>query len=192
MRYDLAMLDPTLLAPEKPRALKRSEYDRLVALGVFEGERLELLDGVLVAMSPNHPEHASPIQALSQLLIPALSGRAIVRVQLPLLAAGESEPEPDLAVVPLGDYRHTHPDRVHCVIEVAQSSVLKDRTVKAALYAASGFPEYWLVNVAEGSVEVRRDPARAEYGTNRRFGLEDTVGLEAFPDVLVRVTDIFG
>lgn len=185
------MLDTAQIAPERPRALKREEYERLVRLGAFEDERIELLDGVLVSMSPNYPEHASPIQALTQILVPALLGRAIVRVQLSLIAAGESVPEPDIAVVPLGDYRRTHPDRVHCVIEVAHSSVRKDRNVKAPLYAASGFPEYWIVNVPETSVEVFRDPDAGAYRVTRQYTLSETISLEAFPDVSLQVADIF-
>jgi hypothetical protein len=74
---------------------------------------------VIVTMSPNNPERASPIQILTEALVPALVGRAVVRVQLSIVAANESEPEPDLAIVPLGDYRHAHPTQAHCIIEVA-------------------------------------------------------------------------
>ena len=140
------MLDVQLLAPQTTRALRREEYDRLVAMGAFEAERVELIEGVLVTISPNDPQHASLVQVLNELLLPVLLGRALVRVQLPLVAAHESEPEPDIAIVPLGDYRRAHPDRAHCIIEVANSSVSKDRNIKAPLYAASGFLEYWLVN----------------------------------------------
>lgn len=107
------MLEPDLLLPEKPRPLKREEYDRLVALGVFEGERVELLHGMLVAMSPQDPGHTSPIGQLTMILVPALQKRALIRVQSPIVAVNESEPEPDLAVVPIADYRRTHPDRAH-------------------------------------------------------------------------------
>ena len=146
------MLRPDLILPEKPRPLKRSEYDRLVAMGAFADERIELLYGTLVAMSPQDPGHTSPIGVLNMLLVPALVGRALVRVQSPLIACDESEPEPDVAVVPLGSYRTAHPDRAQLVIEVALSSMKKDRLVKAPLYASSGFEEYWLVDVAAGAV----------------------------------------
>src|SRR6266550_155246 len=131
------MLDPAFLAPEAPRRLRRSEYDELVASGAFEDERVELLRGVIVSMSPNNPPHASPVQLLGQLLIPALLGRATVRIQLPIVAVDESEPEPDVAIVPLGDHARAHPDRAMLIIEVAESSLRKDRLVKGPLYAAS-------------------------------------------------------
>jgi Uma2 family endonuclease len=186
-----AMLDPGLLAGEKQRRLKRSEYQELARLGAFEDERVELLYGVIVEMTSGDPEHAHPIQELSQLLIRQLFGRAIVRVQLDYLASGESEPVPDIAVVPLDNYRHAHPERAHCIIEVAYSSVRKDRLVKAPLYAASNVAEYWIVNVNESCIEVFRDSDGAKYRSERRYGHGENVSLEAFPDVTVSVSELF-
>ena len=82
-------------------------------------------------MSPQDPGHTNPIGVLTMLLAPALVGRAVVRVQSSLIARDEPEPEPDLAVVPLASYRTAHPERAHLVIEVALSSMKKDRLVKA-------------------------------------------------------------
>jgi len=185
------MFDARLLAPETTRALRRTEYDRLVELGAFANERVELIEGVLVSMSPNNPAHASPIQVLTELLVPALVGRAVVRVQLPIIAAGESEPEPDLVIAPLGDYRTSHPSHAHCVIEVAQSSLSKDRNVKAPLYAASGFAEYWLVNVPEQVVEVFRSPESGTYRQRSRHTVGETLSLQLFTDVQIEVARLF-
>lgn len=153
------MLDAQLLAPLTTRGLRREEYDRLVALGAFEDERIELLEGELVTMGPNNPEYASAVQVLGEILVPPLVGRATIRIQLPIIAARESEPEPDVAIVPLGEYRQAHPDRAHCVIEVVHSSLSKDRNIKAPLYAASGFREYWLVHVPSVSSKSFAIPA---------------------------------
>jgi len=101
--------------------------------------KLPSTEGVMVTMGPSDPEHASPIQILTEVLLPPLIGRAAVRTRMSIVAANESEPEPDVAIVPLGNYRHAHPTRPHCIIEVAHSSVSKDRNIKAPLYAASGF-----------------------------------------------------
>jgi Uma2 family endonuclease len=185
------VLDAQLLAPLTTRRLRREEYDRLVALGAFEDERIELIEGELVTMSPNNPEHASPVQILNEILLPALLGRATVRIQLPIIAARESEPEPDVAIVPLGEYRQGHPDRAHCVIEVAHSSLSKDRNIKAPLYAASGFREYWLVNVPERVIEVFRNPGAEQYESRARYALGQSVALEAYPDVQVEVAKLF-
>ncbi len=186
------MLDASLLLPEHPRPLRRAEYDRLVALGAFEDERVELLHGVLVDMSPNYPEHASPIDRLNAILTPALVGKARVRIQLPLVAHDESEPEPDVAVVPQGDYRSQHPAEALLVIEVALSSLNKDRNVKAPLYAASGFREYWIVDVAEKAIEVHCQPADGRYTLVTRHAAGESLRPEAFPGVAVSVDDVLG
>lgn len=158
---------------------------------MLDDERTELLHGTLVETSPNNPPHASPIQALNMLLV-ALAGRAIVRVQLPLVAADESEPEPDIAVVPTGDYRRGHPRKAQLVIEVAVVSVTQDRQVEAPLYAASRFPEYWLVDVRARRVEVYRAPRRGAYTQVTHHGRRDLLRPLAFDDVAIRVGDFVG
>lgn len=186
------MLDPEELAPEKFRPLRRTEYDQLIKLGVFEDERIELLHGALIAMSPSYPEHAGPIGALNMLLTPALVGRATVRVQLGYWANEDSEPEPDIAVVPPGPWHREHPTSAHLVIEVAASSLRKDRHVKAPLYAASRVTEYWIVNVHERCIEVFRDSDGASYRTTSIHRAGESIGLIAFPDVMIRVSDVLG
>lgn len=184
------MIGFELIDPERPRRIARTEYDRMVALGFFQSERVELLHGVIIAMTPpNDPPHASPVQLLGELLILGLARRATVRVQLPLVAALDSEPEPDIAVVPRGDYVDAHPDRAHLVVEVADSSLRKDRLVKAPLYAASGFEEYWVVNVAAKVVEVHRQPLADGWASVTRHGRGDTIHLVAFPDLALAITD---
>lgn len=173
------------------RPLKRAEYDRLVSLGAFEGERVELLYGRLVAMSPQDPKHTSPISQLNRLLVRALLDRATVRVQSPYYAVDESEPEPDLAVVPEKSYKAAHPERAYLVVEVAVSSAKKDRMVKGPLYARSGVEEYWLVDVTNETVEVYRDPSPEGFATMTRFGVADTLTVAAFADVTVSVAAIF-
>lgn len=186
------MLDLDLLGPEGPRGLRRSEYDQLVRLGAFDDERVELLHGTIVKMSPNNPAHAGPITRLTGILVPALVGRADVRVQLPFWAVGDSEPEPDLAVVPRGPWNREHPESADLVIEVAASSLRKDRAVKAPLYAASSVTEYWVVNVIERTVEVFRDSDGTSFLSESRHGASADLRLIAFPDVVVRVGEIFG
>jgi Uma2 family endonuclease len=187
----IGVLQPTDVAPQKIRPLKRSEYDRLVALGVFEDDRVELIRGNLVTMAPNDPEHASPIELLNTLLVLAVGARARVRVQLPIVASDESEPEPDLAIVPIDNHAARHPSTAHLIIEVAASSLKKDRQVKAPLYAASGFPEYWIVNVAARSIEVFRDPGDSGYRSESIHTSGSTIAPLAFPDIAIAVADLF-
>jgi Uma2 family endonuclease len=184
------MLDPDLIAPQRPVRLSRAQYDAIVAAGLFEDDRVELIEGVIVSMAPNDPPHASPIELLTALLVPALVGRASVRIQLSIIAAGESEPEPDVAVVPVADYSRQHPSSAHLIIEVAYSSLRKDRLVKAPLYARSNFREYWIVNVPAKVVEVHRGPSPDGWASITSHAPGETLHPEAFPDVAVPIAAI--
>jgi Uma2 family endonuclease len=173
------------------RRLRRSEYDRLVELGVFEGERVELIRGVIVRMPPQGAPHAAPIELLTELLVPALVGRARVRVQLPLIAPDDSEPEPDLAVVAREDHDREHPSAAHLVIEVARSSLAYDRGTKAPLYAAMGVPELWIVDVDGRVVEVHRSPRGDRFEDTSVVGVGASIALASFPDVQIEVAALF-
>ena len=178
-----------LISPERPRRIARAEYDRMVEMGLFRGERVELLHGVIIERSPTAPAHASPVDLLNELLLPRLLGRARVRVQQPLRAADESEPQPDIAVVPIADYSNAHPDRAYLLIEVADSSLRKDRHLKGPLYAESSVDEYWIVNIAARSVEVHRQPSRDGWGLATRHEGDAMLSLAVFPDVSFRISD---
>src|SRR5258705_7967248 len=117
------------------RPLRRVEYDKLVELGVFEGERIELLEGRLVYMTPPGPPHASTVDKLMELFFRGLGDRARIRVQSPFAALETSEPQPDLAIVPRADYEREHPSRADLVIEVSDSSLRYDRGPKLPVYA---------------------------------------------------------
>ncbi len=172
------------------RRLRREEYDRLVDAGTFDREHVELIRGVIVRMSPQGASHAGPIQALTRLLVPALVGRADVRIQLPLIGPDDSEPEPDIAVVAPGDYFRAHPDRAHLVIEVARTSLTYDRGTKAPLYAEMGVAELWIVDVEGQAVEVHRDPRAGGYGTITTHRTPAVLPLLAFPDVTVALAEL--
>jgi Uma2 family endonuclease len=177
-------------APDEIRPLRRAEYDKLVALGAFDGEKIELLHGALVAMSPTGTPHASAMQMLTVLLVRALSDRAAIRVQLPFAAGDDSEPEPDFAVVPPGDYLDDHPREAWLVVEVAESSLRHDRGVKRRLYAECGVPEYWFVNLSERVFEVHSSPAGGDYTAVTRYAEGEAIRPSQFPDVELRVDDV--
>jgi Uma2 family endonuclease len=163
--YDGLIVNAMVAAADiKLRPLKRAEYDFLVSDGAFAGERLELISGMIVEKSPQDAPHASAIERLTMFLVPRLLGRADVRVQLPLAVSDDSEPEPDVAVVALGDYRDAHPKTALLVIEVANSRLDFDRNTKAALYARAGVREYWIVNLIENRVEVHSKPIHSQPG----------------------------
>ncbi|HEX7672128.1 MAG TPA: Uma2 family endonuclease [Polyangiaceae bacterium] len=180
-----------MLAPEEIRPLSRAEYDRLVDLDFFEDERVELLRGVLVRMSPQGAAHANAPAKLMKRLILALGDRAEVRAHSPLSLGEWSEPEPDIAVVAPGDYSKCHPTTALLVVEAADSSLRKDRRIKADLYAEHEIPEYWIVNLVEGVVEVHTLPASGRYTSITTHGADRRVSLVAFPDVGVDAGELF-
>lgn len=156
------------------RPLRRSEYDVLVEQGVFgPDDRIQLLEGELVEMSPQKPPHAGIVERLNELLMPALVGRFRVRVQLPLAAGEYSEPEPDVAVVPADEPRERHPERAILVIEVAHETVRLDLGRKARIYASAGVSEYWVIDAPADAVHVHTDPSPGGYGSIIRHGPDD-------------------
>ena len=185
--YHRTVLDLDRLQPETLRRITRAEYDQMVAMGLFEGERIELLHGLLVHMSPIGTRHDEAVMRLTELLVLALAGRARVGPQCAFAASDDSEPQPDLAVLPLGDYSQEHPARAHLLIEVADSSLSKDRHIKADLYAAAGVPEYWIVNLVDDAVEVLSRPKDGAYTQRAPRGRGETLVIAAVPDVSLAV-----
>jgi len=186
----VAFSHDAIVPPEKVRPLRRSEYDRLVGLGMLRGENVELLYGRLVRMSPQGEPHVFSVTRLNKLLVRALGDRAEVRVQAPFGASDVSEPEPDLAIVPPGSYLDGHPSRALLLIEVSDSSLQDDRRIKGPLYAAAGVPEYWIVDLVGGVVEVHRDPRGDGYASVTRHARGATLAVPGFEDILVPVGEI--
>jgi Uma2 family endonuclease len=185
------MLDLQNLAPEQLRPIKRVEYERMVAHGLFVDERIELLDGFLIVMTPIGPPHCDTVDRLNRIFVIALDGRAHVRTQGSFAASDDSEPEPDLAVYPVGNYRREHPSRALLIIEVADSSLAIDRHIKAPLYARAGVPEYWIVDVAGNAVEIYSSPRDGRYQSTVRRGPGDRIAPAAFPDVEILLAELF-
>ena len=138
------------------------EYHRLINAGVIrEGERIELLEGWLVQRTPIQPPHAVAVGLTSDRIDHLLSSDWIIRVRQPITLSG-SEPEPDVSVArgKDRDYLGHHPNRTTTglVIEVADSTLDKDRTVMARIYARDNLPVYWIVNINDEQIEVYTDP----------------------------------
>jgi Uma2 family endonuclease len=186
-----SMLDPSLLAPERQRLLLRKEYDRLVAEGFFEDERVELLHGVLVTMSPQGGRHSAVTAHVAQRLIRALDESFDVRAHSPFAASDYSEPEPDVGVYPRGSYAD-HPERAFLLVEVADSSLSKDRRIKTGIYAAAGVPEYWIVDLDHDEIEVLTAPERDGYARRAILHRGDTLRPAALPGAAIAVADVLG
>ncbi len=138
----------------------RESYYRLADSNVLNGERVELVGGELIYRSPQKHPHAYVVGVLTGLLVGLYGKTHVVRVQLPLDLSNESQPEPDFAVVTKALHRTSrpHPATADLVIEVSYTSLAYDRDEKGALYATAGIPEYWIVNLVDGQIEVSRNP----------------------------------
>jgi Uma2 family endonuclease len=185
--------------PLTVRRWTRQEYERLVDLGVFDGEPLELIGGQLIVAEPQGSYHASTIFKVADVLRAALPPGFVVRSQGPIALDDESEPEPDVAVVEgtHADYRAAHPRRPLLVVEVADSSLRFDRRRKQSLYARGGIQDYWIVNLVDRLLEVYRAPAPDtaglygwSYGVVDQLAPPATVKLLALPAVSISVADL--
>ena len=181
---------------ENQRRITVDEYHRMIETGSLgEDDRVQLIAGAIVAMTPQGPAHALAIQSFTRLVAQGLPADLTLRVQLPLTLPDDSEPEPDLAVVRLEDARSRehHPRTALLVVEVAGDSLPLDRQAKAALYARAGIPEYWIVNLAETTVEAHRDPdtATGAYRARVVISSEDAVVATSVPGLRVDVADLF-
>ncbi len=181
---------------ESGRRVTVDEYHRMIEAGSLgEDDHVQLIAGAVVAMTPQGPAHALAIQNLTRLVAQRLAPDLAIRPQLPLTLPDDSEPEPDLAVVRLEDARSRehHPRTALLVVEVAGDSLRLDRHTKAALYARAGIPEYWIVNLAETTVEVLRDPdsRTGAYATRAVVLSGDTLAATSVPGLRIDVADIF-
>jgi Uma2 family endonuclease len=179
------------------RRFTLDEYHRMAEVGILnEDDRVELIRGEIVQMSPIGSRHASCVARLNDVLVGSLRGRAVLWPQNPLTIMPDSEPQPDIIVL---RYRHDfyrnalpRPADAALLIEVADSSLRYDRRLKAPLYAEAGVTEYWIVDLDGGAVEVHCHPAAGQYGSVERVGIDGTVSPRAFPDVELAVRTILG
>jgi Uma2 family endonuclease len=175
-----------------PHRFTRQEYHCMGEAGLFLEERVELLNGEIITMSPKNSPHAATVYRLWSILSPLLGSLAHVRVQDPIILDDWSEPELDIAVCQPDpyDYAREHPlaTQVLLVIEVAASSLSYDRNRKAPAYAASNIPVYWIVNLRDRRVEVRTDPdsAAKRYRSQQVVSENDELPLPGGYTVAVR------
>jgi Uma2 family endonuclease len=160
------------LRPLPIHRLDVETYGRMVASGALEGEPVELLEGLLVEMSPQGSAHADVIMRLTRHLANA---QAWLRVQLPLEIPPDSVPEPDLALVAEESPPGRHPRSALLVVEVAVSLHAVARGVKAHQYARARIPVYWLIDVPGKAIEVRTDPGPEGYRQCKIYGADAQV-----------------
>jgi Uma2 family endonuclease len=174
--------------------LTLEEYDRMIRAGVFEREgnryRAELIHGEILEMAPIGSLHEEVVDRLTEWSYANLRSKKVrVRVQNSIgLPELESAPEPDIVWVRKRDYSQGRPTSadVLLVIEVAESSLKYDSEIKAELYASTGIEEYWLVNLIDRRIEVRRQPQSGHYGSVEHFSGVEEVRPLAFPEIAIR------
>ncbi|MEB3289127.1 MAG: Uma2 family endonuclease [Leptolyngbya sp.] len=168
------------------------DYHRMLGAGILSSEdRVELLEGQIVEMVPQNPPHASRIDDGGDYLKALFAQRAKVRVQLPVTLAPGSEPEPDFAIVrpDPNRYRERHPgpQDILLLIEVADATLTRDRTHKAAIYAKAGIPEYWIIDLPQRQMIVLHDPQGGTYQQEQILGSEDQRAPLRCPEVTVNL-----
>ncbi len=180
-----------------PRRFTVDEYYRMAETGILtQDDRVELLGGEIVEMTPIGPTHAGCVDQLNAMFQARLPPSACVRIQNPVRLDQHWEPQPDVAILrprPAG-YRDRHPGPtdVLLIVEVADASLLRDRKIKVPKYAAFGIAESWIVDLVARRVEVFRRPSASGYRTVRRAGLRATVSPMAFPKCRFAVAEIVG
>lgn len=183
------------------RRWTREEYDRMVEAGILTTrDKVQLIEGEIVEMSPQTPPHvATTHQLLNGVLGRLFPDAPHIRHQAPLAISHDSEPEPDIAVVPGAprDYVRAHPTTALLLVEVSLSSLTYDRTTKARIYARARIPDYWIVNLRDRCVEVHRDPVarsgrdpKAHYASVTSHTSGETITPLAAPDATIVVADL--
>jgi len=182
----------------KTRRFTVDEYRRMGETGILSADdRVELIEGEIVEMTPIGPLHAGTVDRAAKVLSSTLGDRAIVRVQNPVqLRVHHSEVQPDLALLrPRPDYyTRSHPEApdVLLVVEVADTSVERDRRIKLPIYGRSGIRESWLIDLGGESLEAHRQPGPEGYGDVTVFHRGELITADAFPDLILAIDDLLG
>ena len=170
------------------------EYYRMAEVGILtETDRVELIEGEIIEMSPIGLRHSLSVAALNNSLVRGIGDRAVMWSANPVRLFPHTEPQPDVVFVraPLTRYaQHPGPADILFLVEVSDTSYRFDRNVKLPLYARAGVPEVWIVDLTHDVIEVFRQPSLSGYGSTQRIERGGSVALLAFPDVALAATEI--
>ncbi|MEH2304738.1 Uma2 family endonuclease [Nostoc sp.] len=173
------------------------QYHKMLESGILtEDDRVELIRGEIIEMSPIGTKHAACVNRLINLLVELLGKRVIVAAQNPVALNDNSQPQPDVALLkPRDDFyatAHPQPQDIFLLIEVADSTIEYDREEKIPLYAEANIIEVWLVDINEQVVEVYQQPSAARYQFMQKLTSDESLSIPGFPDVNISVDEIFG
>ncbi|HEY9085608.1 MAG TPA: Uma2 family endonuclease [Candidatus Tyrphobacter sp.] len=177
----------SMALPLAHRRFSLSEYEAMVEHGILTpDDRAELLSGEIVEKMTIGSRHAACVSRLECAFRKALGDRILLRTASPVALPPNSEPEPDVALLrPREDFyaaKHPRATDVFLVIEVADSSLWVDRTIKLELYAAAGIPEYWIVDLTSNAIEIYTAPRGGAYSRKSIASSDEAIALVAFPD----------
>ncbi|MBD2626639.1 Uma2 family endonuclease [Trichormus variabilis] len=172
------------------------QYHQMAESGILsENDRIELIRGEMIDMSPIGTKHAGCVLFLTNLLALLLGGRALINVQNPVELDETSEPQPDIALLkPRQDFyrtSHPQPEDIFLLIEVADTTIIYDREVKISLYAEANISEVWLVDVNQEIIEVYRNPLQGIYQDVQKLVKNQVLSILAFSDITINVSEIF-
>ncbi len=191
----------TLGAAVQRHRFDTTEYHRMAESGILsEDARVELVDGEVVEMSPIGSKHQAVVNRLNRLLMGFAAGDYIVSPQGPVKLDEHNEPQPDLALLGFREdfyeQEHPGPGDALLLIEVSDSSLEYDRSVKLPLYAGSGIPEVWIVDLAAGEVESHSGPRSGSpnggYGTRKLYNRDEEVVSQTVSGLSLAVEGILG
>lgn len=187
------LLPTTLPAPAGPRPVRWTcaEFLRLGDLGLFEGRGAMLIDSVILEEGPMNPPHAITLGLVQDAVRTAFGPGWWLRNQSPLILGQNTDPEPDLAIVPgrPRDYAD-HPTTADLVIEVADTSLEFDTNEKRLLYAQANIREYWVVDINARCLHVYRNPQSGDYAVRQKLGPKETTSPLAASAGIVKVEDM--
>jgi len=173
------------------------EFYKMADAGIFtEDDRVELIDGEIIEMSPLGVRHAGCLIAATHVFTAVFGGRAVVSVQGPLRLSNYTEPEPDIVLLkPRKDFyrgKRAKAEDALLVLEVADTTLCYDRELKLPRYAAAGLPEVWIENLQDDQLLVYRNPAGTSYEICLTLKREDSISVQTLPDVVFKVVDLLG
>ncbi|MCB0522110.1 MAG: Uma2 family endonuclease [Lewinellaceae bacterium] len=178
------------------RLLTVSEYHKMAEAGILnEDDRVELIHGEIIEMSPIGSRHSGHVKRILKLLVQLLDDKATIGVQDPIVIDDFSEPEPDLSILEFREdfyeKEHPRPHQVFLIIEVADSSLYYDRTTKLPIYAEAGIPECWIVNIEDEQIEIHKTPSQGDYLFKETVKRNGTIFWERF-DLTIKASMILG
>jgi Uma2 family endonuclease len=173
------------------------QYHQMSEAGILtEDDQVELIEGEIIEIAPIGSRHAACVDRLNRLLNRRLGEQAIVRVQNPIYLNENSEPQPDLSLVRFrADFYetgHPQPQDILLLIEITDTTLEFDQSVKTSLYASADITEVWLVDLNNQVLEIYREPSPVGYQSVQRFQRNQSISMQAFPKVSFDFSEILG